>query len=82
MDAGRIVDVDGSYLAPGFVDMHTHSELRLLNRPGASEELTQGVTTEVLGQDGVSVAPVLADLRKEWAERVKSLDGTVEEPWS
>ncbi|WP_135822097.1 N-acyl-D-amino-acid deacylase family protein [Halostella litorea] len=79
--ADREVDLDGSYLAPGFVDMHAHSELRLFDHPGAAEKLTQGITTEVLGQDGVSVAPVPADLKAEWAERVASLDGTFDGTW-
>lgn len=81
LDADRVIDVDGSYLAPGFIDMHAHSDLRLFDHPDAEEKVTQGITTEVLGQDGVSVAPVPADLQAEWAERIKSLDGTLEEPW-
>ena len=81
LDADRVVDLDGSYLAPGFIDMHAHSELRLFEHPGAEEKLTQGITTEVLGQDGVSVAPVPPTLTDEWQERVKSLDGTLGEAW-
>ncbi|WP_137684644.1 N-acyl-D-amino-acid deacylase family protein [Haloarcula mannanilytica] len=81
LDADRVVDLDGSYLAPGFIDMHAHSELRLFEHPGAAEKLTQGITTEVLGQDGVSVAPVPATLTDEWEERVKSLDGSLDETW-
>jgi N-acyl-D-amino-acid deacylase len=65
LDADRVVDLDGSYLAPGFIDMHAHSELRLFERPEAEEKLTQGITTEVLGQDGVSVAPVPPTLTDE-----------------
>ncbi|WP_137285666.1 N-acyl-D-amino-acid deacylase family protein [Halorussus salinisoli] len=79
--ANRVIDLDGAYLAPGFVDMHAHSDLRLLHTPGAEEKLTQGITTEVLGQDGVSVAPVPADLKSEWATRIQSLDGTVNGAW-
>jgi N-acyl-D-amino-acid deacylase len=79
--ADRVIDLDGTYLAPGFVDMHAHSELRLLDRPEASEKLTQGVTLEVMGQDGVSVAPAPADLRSEWAKRVQTLQDTRDE-WS
>jgi len=81
LDADRVVNLDGSYLAPGFIDMHAHSELRLFEHPGAEEKLTQGITTEVLGQDGVSVAPVPADLTDEWEERVKSLDGSLGDSW-
>lgn len=81
LDADRGVDLAESYLAPGFIDMHAHSDLRLFEHPDAEEKVTQGITTEVLGQDGVSVAPVPADMQDEWAERIKSLDGTIEGPW-
>lgn len=76
--ADRVIDASGLHLAPGFVDMHAHSELRLLERPEAAEKLTQGVTLEVLGQDGVSVAPVRDAEQAEWARRIQSLDGTRE----
>lgn len=79
--ADRELDLDGAYLSPGFIDMHAHSDLRLLHTPGAEEKLTQGITTEVLGQDGVSVAPVPADLKSEWATRIQSLDGTLDREW-
>ncbi|MFZ3472548.1 N-acyl-D-amino-acid deacylase family protein [Streptomyces sp. 4.24] len=62
--AGRIgggrqtLDADGLVLAPGFVDMHAHSDLALLRDPDHSAKAAQGVTLEVLGQDGLSYAPV------------------------
>ncbi|SFB52339.1 N-acyl-D-amino-acid deacylase [Amycolatopsis marina] len=54
----RTVDADGLVLAPGFIDMHSHSDLQLLAAPDHLVKLGQGVTTEVLGQDGLSYAPV------------------------
>lgn len=48
----------GSVLAPGFIDMHAHSDLALLTDPGHLPKITQGVTTEVIGQDGLSYAPI------------------------
>ncbi|GGV29216.1 N-acyl-D-amino-acid deacylase [Kitasatospora herbaricolor] len=54
----RTVDADGLVLAPGFIDMHAHSDLRLLVEPEHPSRVTQGVTCEVLGQDGLSYAPV------------------------
>ncbi|WP_354643353.1 N-acyl-D-amino-acid deacylase family protein [Kitasatospora camelliae] len=54
----RTVDADGLVLAPGFIDMHAHSDLALLTDPGQPSRITQGVTCEVLGQDGLSYAPV------------------------
>lgn len=56
--ADRVVDVAGLVVAPGFVDMHAHSDLRLLTEPAHLAKVSQGVTTEVLGQDGLSYAPV------------------------
>ncbi|MEC3974068.1 N-acyl-D-amino-acid deacylase family protein [Amycolatopsis sp. H20-H5] len=54
----RVIDADGLVLAPGFIDMHSHSDLQLLAEPDHLAKLSQGVTTEVLGQDGLSYAPV------------------------
>lgn len=74
VDSGRITDVTaprsgahatkvidpgpGTVLAPGFIDMHAHSDLRLLTDPPHFAKISQGVTTEVLGQDGIAYAPI------------------------
>ncbi|MFF6773644.1 amidohydrolase family protein [Streptomyces sp. NPDC012637] len=55
--ARRIVDAEGLALSPGFIDMHAHSDLALLRDPDHSAKAAQGVTLEVLGQDGLSYAP-------------------------
>ncbi|GAA1352857.1 N-acyl-D-amino-acid deacylase family protein [Streptomyces beijiangensis] len=64
----RVIDADGLALSPGFIDMHAHSDLALLRDPGHEAKAAQGVTLEVLGQDGLSYAPVddrtLAQVRK------------------
>ncbi len=54
----RVLDADGLVLAPGFVDMHAHSDLALLRDPEHTAKAAQGVTLEVIGQDGLSYAPV------------------------
>lgn len=56
--ARREVDAEGLVLSPGFIDMHAHSDLALLRDPDHSAKAAQGVTLEVLGQDGLSYAPV------------------------
>ncbi|MFI9099598.1 amidohydrolase family protein [Streptomyces fildesensis] len=65
----RVVDAGGLALAPGFIDMHAHSDLALLRDPDHSAKAAQGVTLEVLGQDGLSYAPVddrtLAEVRAQ-----------------
>ena len=66
--ARRELDAEGLVLAPGFIDMHAHSDLALLRDPDHSAKVAQGVTLEVLGQDGLSYAPVddrtLAEVRR------------------
>ncbi|MDQ0833098.1 N-acyl-D-amino-acid deacylase [Streptomyces achromogenes] len=56
--AVRELDAEGLVLSPGFIDMHAHSDLALLSDPDHSAKAAQGVTLEVLGQDGLSYAPV------------------------
>lgn len=65
--ARHTLDAGGLVLAPGFIDMHAHSDLALLRDPDHSAKAAQGVTLEVIGQDGLSYAPVddrtLAEVR-------------------
>ena len=69
--AERTIDARGRVVCPGFIDMHAHSEIALLVNPRQESKVLQGVTTEVLGQDGLSYAPAsgetLAALRKNLA---------------
>jgi N-acyl-D-amino-acid deacylase len=57
VDAGRVIDASNYVVCPGFIDMHSHSDLMLLNDPRHDAKVRQGVTTEALGMDGLSYAP-------------------------
>jgi N-acyl-D-amino-acid deacylase len=57
--ARREIDATGRVLAPGFIDIHTHSDFTLTLNPMAEAKIRQGVTTEVVGNCGFSVAPAL-----------------------
>ena len=57
LEAAHVFDVSGKIIAPGFVDIHTHSDLTLLSNPQAESKVRQGVTTEVVGNCGYGVAP-------------------------
>jgi N-acyl-D-amino-acid deacylase len=59
--AGRVLDGAGLVLAPGFIDMHSHADFTLPTYPGALNSLSQGVTTEVVGNCGYSPAPLATD---------------------
>ena len=66
------LDVKDHYIAPGFIDIHTHSDLSLLVNRKAESAVHQGVTTHLVGNCGMSPAPVrtehLADMRTYWGE--------------
>jgi N-acyl-D-amino-acid deacylase len=63
--AARTIEADGLFVCPGFVDMHTHSDLQLLANPPHEAKVHQGVTLEVLGQDGLSYAPVTDEVLEQ-----------------
>ncbi|MEV0714196.1 D-aminoacylase [Asanoa sp. NPDC050611] len=60
LSAPRVRDVAGRVVCPGFVDIHTHSDLTLLSDPRGLSKVHQGVTTEVVGNCGLGVAPLAA----------------------
>jgi N-acyl-D-amino-acid deacylase len=66
----RNLDTGGHYIAPGFIDIHTHSDLSILVNRQAESAVHQGVTTHVIGNCGMSPAPVdpqhLDDMRNFW----------------
>jgi N-acyl-D-amino-acid deacylase len=64
MEADREVDADGLALAPGFIDAHTHDDRAVLCGPACMLcKMSQGVTTVVVGNCGISLSPVRMKLR-------------------
>jgi N-acyl-D-amino-acid deacylase len=56
-DARTVIDVGGHFLAPGFIDAHVHTDVALLAEPQHESGLRQGITTHIIGQDGIAPAP-------------------------
>ena len=65
----EVVDAEGMIVSPGFIDAHTHSDAYLVIEPDAPSKITQGITTEINGQCGGSVAPRYGEARlsSDWA---------------
>src|SRR5215472_18240867 len=56
--AQHVLDASGSILAPGFIDVHTHDDTSVIRTPEMLPKLSQGVTTVIVGNCGISAAPV------------------------
>jgi N-acyl-D-amino-acid deacylase len=56
--SARRLDVTGKVIVPGFIDAHSHSDLTVLANPGFESTIRQGVTTEVVGNCGLGIAPL------------------------
>jgi len=64
-EAKLVIDVKGLIVSPGFIDIHTHTGTGLLTEPRAESKIRQGVTTEVGGNCGGSVAPLRGEAQKK-----------------
>ena len=75
--AEKLIDARGLVVSPGFIDIHSHSDLALLINPRAESKVRQGVTTEVIGNCGGSAAPINNEtvnfLKDDWGLEAKEV---------
>lgn len=69
-DAGETIDLKGKILCPGFIDVHSHSDISLLYENNPGSKVFQGITTEVIGNCGFSPFPLIQE--REWLRRRRS----------
>lgn len=74
-DSNELIDATGRIVCPGFIDVHTHMDGWLLKKSHVPSKTMQGITTEIIGLDGISYAPVNSVTAKEWIFYLKALDG-------
>lgn len=78
-DYDRVIDAGGLCLTPGFIDTHSHSDVQILLDPYVRPKIRQGITTELLGQDGISTAPLPKEHIQVWRKNLAGLDGDSDE---
>src|SRR5829696_2351027 len=76
------IDVQGQVISPGFIDGHCHSDLMVLDNPRSEIKLRQGVTTEVLGNCGMTPAPFAPQNLELLRSYVEPVLGKTEREWS
>ncbi len=80
--AATVLDAAGRVVCPGFIDGHSHSDLYALSAPESRQKIMQGFTTEVVGLDGMSVAPISEAHKPGWRKHLSGLAGNPGTPWS
>ncbi len=81
--AEKVVDAAKMIVSPGFVDTHSHSDLVIFSDPFVVPKVMQGVTTEVISQDGMGLAPLRDEFIEVWKKSMSSLagPGQIDWPW-
>lgn len=80
--AARVIDAQQMIVCPGFIDTHTHSDLMVLVDPALEPKVRQGITTDLLNQDGISVAPTRREHAAHWRRYIAGLDGDPALDWT
>ncbi|RYL92749.1 D-aminoacylase [Sporolactobacillus sp. THM7-4] len=75
------IDAHHQIVSPGFIDMHVHTDLFILDDPLVEAKVRQGITTELLGQDGIAAAPLPDKFKEDWRNNLSGLDGNPEITW-
>lgn len=75
------IDAHHQIVCPGFIDMHVHTDLFILADPLVEAKVRQGITTELLGQDGIAAAPLPDAYKEDWRGNLSGLDGNPDISW-
>ena len=81
-EAHKVIDASEQCVAPGFIDGHSHSDLYVIANPKAEQKAMQGVTTENVGLDGLSLAPIEEKDIETWKAHLSGLGGNPGLEWT
>lgn len=79
---GERIDVRGLVVSPGFIDTHSHCDLVCIADRQVAPKLRQGITTDLLGQDGLSEAPIKAEDVDRWRTHLAGLNDDPQLDWT
>jgi N-acyl-D-amino-acid deacylase len=74
-NTARVIDAEGMAVCPGFIDTHSHDDAYLLIKPQGDEKVRQGVTTDVIGNCGFSLAPISDEHRDDLRNTLAMMGG-------
>ena len=80
-EARETIDASGLVVSAGFIDAHSHGDLVLISEPEARIKIMQGITTEIVGQDGLGEAPLTDDTVDMWRRYLSGLNGNPDIGW-
>ncbi len=80
-DFDHLIDAAGCYVTPGFIDMHSHTDLMNFINSGLKPKLMQGITTEVIGQCGLGVAPISPEKKTLFRKNLIIGDQPIDWSW-
>jgi len=81
LDSCGIIEGKELALAPGFINVHSHSDLEVFKNKSMLHVIRQGITTELVGQDGSSVTPVTDEIVTELADNMAPLAGVLDKKY-